>query len=117
MAYTYALSVIRRRTSDGQTAFAGCARTFAVTSSTARWILDSLDLGKSLDFIESDPEITSVQVDRQKIASARVDLKKQIINGTEFGHTTNYSTELGELLAIQRELLADPEARVFLEID
>ena len=112
MAYNYAFNVIRRRESNGRIAFSGVSRIFAVTSGSAESILSSLDLSDAPAFIRSDDVITSVQVD-----GAKIDLKKQAINGDEFGRETSYQTEFGELLAAQRDLLADPEARVFLEID
>jgi hypothetical protein len=117
MAYNYALNVIRRRESNGRVAFSGVSRIFAVTSGSAGSILSSLDLSDALAFIRSDDVITSVLVDRSKIAGAKIDLKKQTINGDAFGNETSYQTEFGELLAAQLDLLADPEARVFLEID
>ena len=88
-----------------------------MTSGSAESILSSLDLSDALAFIRNDEFVTSVQVDRSKIAGARIDLRKQIINGDEFGRETSYQIEFGGLLAAQRDLLADPEARVFLEID
>jgi hypothetical protein len=117
MAYTYALNVIRRCESNGRIAFSGVSRIFAAIRGTAESILASLDLSDPLAFIHGDDVITSVPVDRGKIIGAKIDPKKQTINGDEVGREISYQTEFGELLAAQRDLLADPEARVFLEID
>jgi hypothetical protein len=118
MAYSYALNVIRQRNVNGRIAYAGVSRSFAVTRGTATEILSSLGLGEDLDFINSDEDVCSVQVNAQKILSAQIDPSKQIVNGQELGFgNINLQTELEGLIEVQQDLSASERATVFLELN
>jgi hypothetical protein len=118
MAYTYALNVIRQRTVEGRTSYAGVSRCFAVTRSTATSILESLGLREDLDFINGDDEVCSVQISAQKILGATIDLDKQRINGQEIGGSdVNLKTELQGLIEVQQDLKGSDRSTVFLELN
>jgi hypothetical protein len=117
MAFTYALNVIGKRTVGTRQAFAGVSYGFAVTQGTAIEILSSLGLADDLGFINADEDITSVQVDAQKLLSASIDPKKQRINGQQLGFDSNLEWELSGLLKVQDDLRASERATVFLELN
>lgn len=117
MGSIYSFNVVVPRDVKGIVRAVGIARTFATSRRTAGEICSALGFPEEFKFLTLHDEATSILIDRERFLANDIVPIRQWINRAEIGPSSDLSLEFGSLMRARKDLKADPQSHLFLELN